>query len=166
MTVLASEVGAAEPVVGPWQQRFVPAAAAGFPAHVTVLAPFLDIDRCTEAVIEELGTLISAHHRFIVQFDQFGRFPEVLYLIPEPSQPFGALTAAVVERWPEAPPYGGQFARVTPHLTVARSHTPEILDQVETALTGHLPIQATIAAVSLFVSDGRTWQRRTEFPLA
>lgn len=145
--------------------RFDASAAVGMPAHVTVLAPFLDIDRCTEPVLAELGAVIGAHRPFAVRFDRCGRFPDVLYLAPEPDQPFRALTSAVAARWPEAPPYGGQFAKVIPHLTVAHRQAPEVFDQVETAFAAQLPVEATVSSVSLFVSNGHTWQRRTEFPL-
>ena len=49
-----------------------------------------------------------------------GSFPDgVLYLAPEPAEPFGALTEAFAAAWPEYPPYGGSFTDVVPHLTVA-----------------------------------------------
>ncbi|CAM5691577.1 hypothetical protein SCHAM137S_06449 [Streptomyces chartreusis] len=46
-------------------------------------------------------------------------FP-VLYLAPEPDTHFRRLTDAITERWPENPPFGGQFDDVVPHLTVAQ----------------------------------------------
>jgi hypothetical protein len=40
-TAIIIPVGAAEPIVGRWHRQFDPAAAAGVPAHVTVIYPFL-----------------------------------------------------------------------------------------------------------------------------
>jgi hypothetical protein len=165
-TALLATVDAAEPLVGPWRRRLDPSASAGIPAHVTVLYPFVHIGRLDAMAIEDLRALIGAHPSFYVRFDDCRRFPEVLYLAPTPDQPFRALTEAVAARWPEAPPYGGQFADVIPHLTIADGHASHTLDEVEAALIPGLPVTATIASVSLFVSDGRQWQQRAEFCLA
>jgi hypothetical protein len=89
----------------------------------------------------------------------------VLYLAPQPDQPFRALTETMAKRWPEAPPYGGRFADVIPHLTVADGQPPGVLDEVEMALAGRLPITATISSVSLFVCDGRRWRHHRDFPM-
>lgn len=164
-TALLAVVEEVEPLVGLWRRRFDSSASAGVPAHVTVLVPFLDVDRIDAAVIDDLRTLISRHGPFAVRFGGCRRFPDVLYLEPIPDQPFRALTEAVAARWPETPPYGGQFADVVPHLTVAHSQKPHVFDEVEAALTARLPVAAYISSVSLFVCDGERWDRHAEFPL-
>ncbi|NUW37614.1 2'-5' RNA ligase family protein [Nonomuraea sp. SMC257] len=164
-TALLAVVKEAEPLVGPWRQRFDSFAASGVPAHVTVLVPFLDVDRIDAAVTDELGALFGRHAPFAVRFDSCRRFPDVLYLAPAPDAPFRALTEAVVARWPEAPPYGGQFAEVVPHLTVAHGREAHVLDEVEAALTAGLPVTADVTSVSLFATDGDRWHQRAEFPL-
>ncbi|WP_345558302.1 2'-5' RNA ligase family protein [Nonomuraea rosea] len=164
-TALLAVVKEAEPVVEPWRRRFDPAALAGVPAHVTVLVPFLDADRVDAGVIDELRGLFGGHGSFAVRFDRCRRFPGVLYLAPTPDQAFRALTEAVVARWPEVPPYGGQFAEIVPHLTVAHGLQAQALDEAEAALTAQLPITAHVASVGLFVSDGDRWHRRAEFAL-
>jgi hypothetical protein len=164
-TALLATVGEAEPLVGPWRRRFDSSASAGIPAHVTVCFPFLDIDRISTAVTGDLRNLIGVRSPFTVRFDECRRFPAVLYLAPTPDQPFRALTESIAERWPEAPPYGGQFTEVIPHLTVAHGQPPRVFGEVEAALTEHLPITATISSVSLFVSDGNRWRHHTEFPM-
>ena len=155
----------AEPLVGHWRRRFDTSAAAGIPAHVTVLFPFLDIDRVSTAVIDHLRALIGVRSPFVVRFDECRRFPHVLYLAPTPEQPFRELTESITRRWPEAPPYAGQFTEIIPHLTVAHDQPPEVLDQLQATLTGQLPTTATISSVSLFVSDGNRWRRDTQFPM-
>ncbi|MEU7743286.1 2'-5' RNA ligase family protein [Nonomuraea sp. NPDC049158] len=164
-TALLAVVREAEPLVGPWRRRLDSSASAGVPAHVTVLVPFLDIDRVGSAVIDDLRVLIGAHSPFAVRFDECRRFPDVLYLAPTPEQPFRALTEAVAARWPEAPPYGGQFADVIPHLTVAYGQEPQAFHEVEAALTPRLPVTAHVSSVSLFVSEGTRWHQHVEFPL-
>jgi 2'-5' RNA ligase len=164
-TALLVVVDDVEPLVDPWRQRLNSSAAAGLPAHVTVLVPFLDADRIDQAVLDELTALFVRQHRFNIEFDRVGRFPQVRYLAPTPDRRFRELTEAVTTRWPEAPPYGGRFAEVTPHLTVADEQCPEVFDEVEAAMAGQLPVSAAVSSVSLFVSDGRRWHRRVEFPL-
>ncbi|MFG2946245.1 2'-5' RNA ligase family protein [Streptomyces adustus] len=164
-TALLATAEAVDPLVEHWRQRFDPCASAGIPAHVTVLFPFLDSDRISNAVIDDLRTLIGEHAPFAVRFVECRRFPGVLYLAPEPEQPLRALTETIWARWPEAPPYDGQFAEVIPHLTVASSQQVHELDEVEQALATQLPATATISSVTLFESDGKRWSRRADFPL-
>ena len=164
-TALLAVVDEAESLVGRWRRRFDPSASAGVPAHVTVLVPFLGIDRIDAAVIGDLGGLIGACGPFVVRFEVSRRFPRTLYLAPVPDQPFRALTESIAERWPEAPPYGGQFTDVVPHLTVADGQDDRVFEEVEAALADGLPITAAIDSVSLFVYDGRLWRRHIEFPM-
>ena len=170
-SALLVEFPAAERLVAHWRRRHDPSAAAGIPAHVTVLFPFLDAGAdgrpgsVDDTVREELRTLFAAHPAFTVTFTALRRFPDVVYLAPEPAAPLQALTTAAVARWPDTQPYGGQFAEVVPHLTVAHSDDPELLAAAEAALAPHLPVTAEAAAVSLYVSDGERWHRRTSFPL-
>ncbi|MGP3963827.1 2'-5' RNA ligase family protein [Nonomuraea sp. 3N208] len=164
-TALLATVKEAEPVVEHWRRRYDSSASAGIPAHVTVLFPFLDFDRIGAAVVDDLRTVIGEHSPFTVRFDRCRRFPDVLYLAPTPDRPFRALTEALVARWPEAPPYGGQFAEVIPHLTVVHGQLPHVYDDAETALAAELPVTADISSVSLFVSDGTRWHQHAEFPL-
>lgn len=165
-TALLATVPEAEPLVGHWRRQYDPSASAGVPAHVTVLVPFLDLARVDAAVLAELRTLIARHSSFTVRFDECRRFPDTLYLSPTPSDAFRALTAAVASRWPETPPYGGQFADVIPHLTVAQGQHPQTYDEVEQALAPHLPATATLSSVTLFTTNGTAWYPRARFPLS
>jgi 2'-5' RNA ligase len=165
-TALIAVIDDAVLLVDPWRHRFNSSAAEGVPAHVTVLVPFLNVDRLDQAVLDELTGLFARHERFSVVFDRVDRFPDVVYLAPTPAQRFRDLTEAMVARWPEAPPYGGIHAEITPHLTVANGQGPEVFDEVEAAMERELPVSATVSSISLFVHDGTRWHRRTDFPLA
>ncbi|GIH73534.1 2'-5' RNA ligase family protein [Sphaerimonospora thailandensis] len=164
-TALVVAVPESEPVVGRWRERFDSSAACGVSAHVTVLYPFLPADRIDDRLLAELRELFAAHAPFEVRFDRCGRFPAVLYLAPEPAMPFTKLTEAVVARWPEAPPYGGQFDQIIPHLTVAETADPRIGDEIEADLLPRLPINTHADAVTLLVCDGLRWRAATTFPL-
>jgi hypothetical protein len=165
-TGLIVKVSEAESVVSRWRNQFDPAAAAGVPAHITVLYPFLHQHRVDAAALAELAMVFGMHQAFEVQLAQSRRFPGVLYLAPEPEAGLRALTRAIATRWPEAPPYGGQFADVIPHLTIAHSQEPQVLDAIEADVCGRLPVVARIAAVELIAYDGERWIQVRSFGLA
>ena len=110
----------AETLVKPYRDKHDPSAAAGMPAHVTLLYPFLAPDRIGTAVVEELRACIGRFPAFGFSCGEIGRFPGVIYLAPEPHDPFRALTMAIWNRFPETPPYTGRHADIIPHLSVAR----------------------------------------------
>src|SRR5262249_40357125 len=130
-------------------------AARGVPAHVTVLFPFLDADEIDNAAIQ---LLFSAHSAFDFVLDRVEQWNNgIVWLHPEPSQPFVDLTAAVEGRWPECPPYAGTVEVVIPHLTV--SETPIDLEV-------DLPIASHASHVTLIEQDiDGNWATREAFPL-
>ncbi|SEO21838.1 2'-5' RNA ligase family protein [Actinacidiphila rubida] len=156
----------AEPVVRAWRERLDPSARAGVPAHVTVLFPFLPASRLDAEAMAGIGEVLCRERAFDVRFERCGRFPGVLYLVPEPDGPFRRLTEAVVERWPEHPPFGGQFDDVVPHLTVAQGQDEAVMAEVEADLAAGLPVSARVSSVDLLVHDGTRWRHRACFPLS
>lgn len=165
-TGLIIKVSEAESAVGAWRGQFDSAAAAGVPAHITVLYPFLPYPAVDAAVLAELTSLFATHQAFDLQLSEARRFPGVLYLAPEPAAALRALTDAVVSTWPEAPPYGGRFADVVPHLTVADSQEPHVLDVIESEVSAQLPIAARVASVQLITYSGGCWTEVRSFSLA
>ncbi len=135
------------------------------PAHVTVLSPFLPAGRLTPDVLEELTGLVSRHRAFEVTFARFGRFPNALWLAPEPPQPLRALTEAIAAHWPGTPPHGGRFEEVIPHLTVASDRSTQVYDAIEETLASTLPFTARITGLHLMVTDGANWGDRARFAL-
>jgi 2'-5' RNA ligase len=155
----------AEPLVGEWRMRYTPDAPCGIPPHVTVLFPFVPSERVAE-VEERVAEIVAAAPAFDLAFRRTARFPEVLYLDPEPAEPFLALTAAIEAEWPEHPPYEGAFDVVIPHLTVAESEDSALLDRISADVEPHLPVETRVHEASLFVEDdtGR-WHERDRQPL-
>jgi hypothetical protein len=113
-----------------------------------------------------LTSLFGAQPTFHVRFTEFRRSPGVLYLAPEPDEPFRALAGALATRWPEALPDGWRPAEVKPRLIVAYEQPTPVLDEVEAALTTELPVAAAITAVVWFVHDGTRWRQQMTFDLA
>jgi Aminoglycoside-2''-adenylyltransferase/2'-5' RNA ligase superfamily len=132
---------------------------AGLPAHITILYPFLTnraVGRDTELALE---TLLREIPPFEFTLSRVGSFPGVVYLAPEPATPFVAMTQALVERWPDHPPYRGAYEEIVPHLTVAYG------DAVPAGLAERLPIGARAEEVWLMGRAGGRWVRRKAFPL-
>ncbi|MFK0045084.1 2'-5' RNA ligase family protein [Streptomyces sp. NPDC090741] len=164
-TGLIVKIPAAEPAVRAWRERLDPSAIAGVPAHVTVLFPFLHEHLIDTTVQAALAEIVGSHRAFDVRFAESRRFPEVLYLAPEPDTTLRLLTRAIADRWPQAQPYGGRFPDVVPHLTVAQRQEADVLDEIEADLARSLPLTTRISSVDLMVHDGVAWRDRTSFAL-
>ncbi|MFE9253238.1 2'-5' RNA ligase family protein [Streptomyces sp. NPDC007088] len=144
---------------------------AGFPAHVTLLYPFVHESRLVPGARRELARLCRAHPAFTLRFARFGRYPGVLYLEPEPHEPVLALRAALRERWPEAVPYRGLFGPggLPPHLTLAHHERPgtypSAYDALERRYAEKLPLCTRVAVVHLIVRREGAWQDADVLPL-
>lgn len=156
----------AEAVVGEWRGRHTHDAPLGMPAHVTVLYPFVPPERLAEAE-QRLAEIVAAAPSFELLFARTARFPDVLYLAPDPAEPFAALTAAIAAAWPEHPPYEGAHETVIPHLTLAESEDPSLLDRIAAEVEPRLPIETQVQEASLFVEDAEgRWKEHRRLPLA
>ncbi|WP_329580634.1 2'-5' RNA ligase family protein [Streptomyces sp. NBC_01361] len=164
-TGLVVRIPEAEPAVRGWRERLDPSAQAGVPAHITVLFPFLDESRIDALVYSALAEVLGSYQAFDLRFERCGRLPKVLHLVPEPDTQLRQLTKAIVDRWPEAPPYGGRFAEVVPHLTIAQGQEDAALEEIEDDLADRLPFTSHVSSVELMVHDGVKWQERASFAL-
>jgi len=146
-------------VVDPWRQRSLGSGPSnGVPAHVTLLAP-------CPGDADGIGEVLADAAAFEVEFRELRRFTEMptLYLAPEPAEPFVRLTEALVERFPDWPPYGGiHGSSVIPHLTVTQGPAE---DEAEAAVAGALPLRARAREAVLLaeVEPGR-FEPAARFP--
>jgi 2'-5' RNA ligase len=155
----------AEPVVGEWRLRHTFDAPAGIPAHVTILFPFVEPTRLAD-VEGRLAELVAEIQAFDVVFARTARWPEILYLEPEPMAPFVALTHAIEREWPDYAPYGGAHKAIVPHLTVAESPDQDVLECVAASVEPQLPIATRVRGASLFAEDDRgRWHEHRRLPL-
>jgi 2'-5' RNA ligase len=157
-TAVIAAVPAAEPLVGVHRQQLDVAAGWGVPAHVTVLYPFVAPEAITDDVITTLGAVVRSVRAFncwFVRTRWFGQ--DVLWLDPEPAQPFRQLTAAVWQAFPRHPPYGGAYDDMVPHLTIAEQRLADLptLLAVERAVQSGLPLAARIESL-LLIAGTRT----------
>ena len=89
--------------------------------------------------------------------------------MPEPAEPFVELTEALVQNFPEYPPYGGAFSTVTPHLTVAdKSAELSAVAEAEllTIMKERGPIYATCSHVELYENSTGDWRQAHLFAFA
>jgi hypothetical protein len=162
----------AEALVRPFRDRHDPAAAAGMPAHITLLYPFKPADAIDATVLDGLRQSFASFTAFPFALAATRRFESpdaVLYLAPEPAAPFRALTSAIWQRHPETPPYGRRHADVIPHLSVAhvadQAELDAIAERFAPACAAVLPIRPLAAKVALMDTISGRWQTRTVFSL-
>jgi hypothetical protein len=160
----------AEALVKPFRDRYDPSAALGVPAHITLLYPFRPPDEVGGGVLDELRRGFARFAPFRFALAQIRRFPaEVLYLAPEPDEPFRRLTLAIWDWYPETPPYVGKWPDVVPHLSVAsladEQQLDRIADEFAQASRGILPIRAAATDVALMDNRSGRWQVRATFGL-
>lgn len=117
-------------------------------AHITVLGPWLDAPSPTQ--LATVDTVVNSHREFDYALEVVEEFPDgVIYLRPDPGEPFTALTADLAEAFPQCPPYGGAFGRVVPHLTLDR-RSPTITPlTVRADLAGVVPVRERAARIDL-----------------
>jgi 2'-5' RNA ligase len=164
-TALLVPVPVAESLVGELRREYDPSAAAGVPAHVTVMVPFLTPKELDVEVIAELRALIGAVPAFGFELAAVGWFGRtVLYLAPEPSEPFVVMTEQIADAFGTAP-YSGDYDDIVPHLTVAHASDGVELMAVADRLTPGLPLQGWAEEVWLMESDASAWRRRERIAL-
>jgi hypothetical protein len=168
-TALVVEVPGAAATVEPWLERTAYAKPSnGVPAHVTVLYPFVPAADVDDALLADLRALFASLPSFAFELRECRHFPAVLYLAPDPPEPFVRLTEAVVAAYPGYPPYEGVFAEVVPHLTAAEGeHT--VLGRAESEIRVSLPIAAEVREIVLLEEIDRElarWRAHSRIPLA
>ena len=156
-SALIVPVPSAEPLVGLFRDQYDPAAPAGIPAHITILYPFKPPDAIDQSTIDELRDIFAGVPSFPFTLAAFDRFPDVVYLVPEPAEPFVRLTAAIATRWPDTPPYEGVFDQVIPHLTVAHAEDPTVVAELRRQIEPDLPLACRAEEAWLMGATGGRW---------
>jgi len=148
------------------RRRWDHAALTGAGPHVTILFPFVPCVELGRPARAELAAIVRAVPAFEVRFEQVRRLPNLVWVEPEPDEPFAALTAAVAGRWPEFPPYGGTFETVIPHLTIVESDVAA-LDEIEAIARRVTPFPRRAQRLELWCQDGAgRWRTRWRLPFA
>jgi 2'-5' RNA ligase len=136
---------------------------------VTVLYPFVDPRHIDHRVLHRVAEAIGTVPAFDVTFARTSWFGDtVLWLAPEPEQPFRTLTGAAWAGFPDHPPYQGAYADSVPHLTVGHDAPVEVLRAAADAIRPQLPIRAQVTTVQLIQGSAEpdSWHTVADFPLA
>jgi 2'-5' RNA ligase len=146
------------------------AVAAGIPLHVTLLFPFVPREAVDGNVVRALEEFFAARGPFTLTLVGIEEFPGVAYAVPKPGAELRESIASLCERFPDCPPYGGEFAEVVPHATLGTwEDSRRQDDQVARAreLTrGMFPLSCRIQDVALLEEHGRDrWRELRRFPL-
>ena len=162
---------AAEPAVGQHRRHLDGAAAWGVPPHVTVLYPFVEPASARHPeTLDAIGEAVRRVPAFDCSFAETSWFgQDVLWLAPDPAQPFRDLTTGISTAFPDHPPYEGAHDGSTPHLTVGERRLANLaaLVQAEREVSAHLPCSARIDTVLLIegAAAPQSWGVVREFPL-
>ncbi|HEX6681113.1 MAG TPA: 2'-5' RNA ligase family protein [Gaiellaceae bacterium] len=164
-TALIVVVPAAQAIYDAWRERWDP--APGIPAHVTLLFPFRPAALVDGELLEELRELFAAFEAFEAEYAEVRRFEKVVWLAPEPAARFVSLTKALLGRYPEYPPYGDEeIDEIVPHLSIVNRASPELMDEVASALVHKLPLRESVREATLLEEDEEgAWHPRARFPL-
>jgi len=168
-SALIVEVPEVEPFVSQLRERHDPSAQLGVPAHITVLFPFLASNELTAPVFAALADVAGSVNPFRFRLAHVARFPEVVYLAPEPARPFANLSSRLQVAFPGHQPYGGRHASFVPHLTVAHGE-PSMHSSVEAQLQGLMGdiarVECTCSALVLIENSSSRWRTLRSFALA
>jgi 2'-5' RNA ligase len=157
----------AEPVVGRWRGLLDPSAGRGMPAHITVLYPFAPATMVSDALVARATEAVGRCQAFEFSLPSTGWFDDrVVYLAPEPVEPFLALTATIIRAFPDFPP-SGAFVDPVPHLTLGRGQDTGRLREAGRDVQSQLPVRSTVREVWLMVRarDTGLWGTRARLPL-
>lgn len=151
------------------RKRYDPNFPKQAPAHVTVLYPFIEPAQIDDSALAAAREIVAATAPFDVTFAVVDEFPTVVWLRPEPEEPFRALTRALVEAYPQCVPYGG-LVDPQPHCTVASEvspvYQPLIRRDIADELVCALPLTVHVDAVECWTTDAHgIWSRHSDLPM-
>ena len=143
-----------------------PSASLGIPPHVTLMYPFLSPPQLSKPVIQELERLTGNVTPFDFALTNVREFEQgVVYLEPEPPEPFVNLSSEIGSRFGLLP-FGGEFGDVAvPHLTLAMPQLHSATQRIADTLAPLLPIRLHADQAWLMVGDNKTrWTRLRRLP--
>lgn len=102
-----------------------------FPAHLTLLYPFMSPAEADQSQ-GEIEALLADFSPFEVVLDHYRRFDTAWALEPRDPAPIINLQRQLTQAFPTFLPYGGEYGPdLVPHLTLATFEDPSIGDQIK-----------------------------------
>ncbi len=117
--------------------------------HVTLAFPFLEAEAVTDGVLAALGGRVASVSAFAFSLSTTVRFGEVVFLSPDPAEPFRGLVRALGSG---EPPYDMPVTDIWPHVTVVAPAAE--VERVRADLEPALPMACRAREVQLRVDNG------------
>lgn len=169
ITAFIVRVDSAEALVDDLRLKFDDSARLGVPPHITILTPFMPPEKITASVLQAASEAFSSIPVFGYSLSEINRWPEVTFLTPSPIEPFIRLTQALLESFPNFPPYEGKHPDIIPHLTVAHGD-PVKADKAEAVLRPRLAkaggITTQCKEIVLIENSSGKWKTMHVIPLS
>ena len=146
------------------RQRSIADAAAGVPAHVTLLYPFAEEAQLDDEVLAVVEAIASRHPVLPLTLGGGRRFPDTLYASVDPDAPLRALQAELGAAFPTLPLYGGRFG-FEPHVSILEGPAAAIPLALEDPAWRTLPVDQLVDAIDLITGRDGRWATRRRFPL-
>ncbi|WP_203416760.1 2'-5' RNA ligase family protein [Jiangella ureilytica] len=133
-------------------------------AHITVLAPFLPAP--DPAALGVVGAILAGTEPITFELRRLETFPNgVIYLAPEPAEPFRRLTERFVAAFPQCLPYGGAFADIVPHVTLDQRSAEVSVESTRDRLGTTVPVTCVADRVDLAWYEPHRCRVLTSWPL-
>jgi 2'-5' RNA ligase len=144
-------------------------AAAGVPAHATLLYPFVEPAALTPAVRRALADVARRHRAFGYTLRRLAAWSDTLYVAVAPAEPFVRLQRELQRAFPAYPIYGrmDDFEFV-PHITIAEGAAAAAVAALRGSPAGRaLPPASRAERIEVIATDsaGR-WHVVWRIPLA
>lgn len=138
----------------PLMRQHTPDALIRVPPHITILYPFAPPDELP-AALETVRAICARVQQFPITLEGYGSFPTVSYMKPANPAPIQALFREIFWKFPQYPPYRGQFGnQLTPHVTVGEFESEAAREAA--ALPAYTPFTFTARRLhALIGEDGK-----------
>lgn len=167
LTALTVEFPELTPMVRRIRRIVDPPGRPDLPAHITLVYPWVpppvataDLDR-----LSAYAAGIAGFEFRLVDVSWFG--DEVIWLRPDPDEPFRAIIRDLTGMWPQHPPYRGEHPDPAPHLTIgAGGDVPTMRAMADTVLS-LLPLVGHATELTLMEGseEPEEWRSVATFPL-
>lgn len=151
-TVLAVPVPALDPYVRARTRHYDVDYLADDPlfgqAHVTLVGPWRR--RPSAADLGLVADLVAGADPFEFSLAELGVFTDgTIHVVADPAEQFAAMTAALVELFPDHQPYEGRFVDIVPHVTLDAVGPGVDVDSVRASLATLVPVRCRAEVVQL-----------------
>ena len=135
----------------PWREQYDQESFGRVPAHITLLYPFVPPEIVDEAVTQ-LEQICADTLAFEIVLSKYDKFEGALILEPENPEPITNLFNKLAKAFPEyAVHEGKQGGGLHPHLTLAQSDDPGVLEKIN--LPPEPQFSFTVSKIHLYLGS-------------